>query len=102
MAVLRAVRAVRVEDEDAEGKGPSRELIEKLVLLEAIGTRGCSLEELTVLLGLSMGLVSAVAESTTPLVSDGFVFREGVRVTVTPAGEAWFEQQLAHLSPGGR
>ncbi len=85
----------QTEHDNEEQKGPSREEIETLCILYAVGTNGCNERELVTRLGLSHTLTSAVIESIQPLlVANRVVLDEG-RIACTDAGHQWLRERLA-------
>lgn len=82
-------------------RGPSREEIESLCILHAIGARGCRGSELATRLGLSPALAGLVSESIGPLVSAGWVEQEEERISRTDRGSRWLKQRLSDWSVRG-
>jgi DNA-binding IclR family transcriptional regulator len=84
-------------ESDGEYRGPSREEIESLCLLHAMGERGCLTTDLAKGLGLSPALASRLVHAVTPLVQAGWVEVQDDRFSVTDAGAAWLADRLAAL-----
>jgi hypothetical protein len=81
---------------DDEGKkGPSREEIETLCILHAVGQRGCRNDDLAPRLGLSSSLARAIVAGVEPLVIQGWLFREETRLVLTDAGRERLKGSLA-------
>lgn len=78
----------------------TREEIEELCILHAIGARGCALGELPERLGLSPTLVGVVTESLAGLLGAGRLARERDVVFPTAAGRAWLAKRLGELGVG--
>ncbi len=87
----------RTSGEDGRNLPPSREEIETLCILHAIGLHGCQADDLATLLGLSPGLASAVAESVQPLISLGWVDLNDNHFSLTDAGHQWLKQRRSAL-----
>jgi hypothetical protein len=69
-----------VESEGAKkgSKGPSRQVIEELCLIGAVGSGGCTVHELTDRLGLSPLLAEVVEKSARTLELQGYLsFKDG-------------------------
>ena len=75
----------------------TREEIEKLCILHAVGVGGCTLCDLPERLGLSPTLTHAVAESLGPLLTLGWLVNDGGAVTRTEAGQRWLTRRLSEL-----
>lgn len=78
----------------------TREEIENLCILHAIGDQGCPLGDLPARLGLSPTLVSAVTESLTGLLGTGWIRREDDTLTQTEKGREWLTRRLLELGVG--
>jgi hypothetical protein len=77
--------------------GISREEIESLCILHAVGTAGCDAQDLATRLGLSHTLAAAVAESTLPLIAEGLLDDTGGCIARTAAGDQRLQERLAAL-----
>lgn len=77
-------------EETKSPKGPSRQLIEELCLLGAVGSAGCTVDELTRRLGLSPLLSKAVEKSAMTLVGQGYLSVAEAQISQTEAGRAHF------------
>lgn len=66
----------------------SRESVESLCLLHAIGDR-CEIVDLPARLGLAASLTKVLAEAIAPLVAQGLVLQSGEVLGVTSAGRSW-------------
>lgn len=77
----------------------TREEIENLCILHAVGDQGCPLADLPERLGLSPTLVAAVAESLTGLIGLGWLVRNE-KVMLTEEGRAWLGRRLLELGVG--
>ncbi len=83
--------------EDDEKPGPSREEIETLCILHAVGPHGCPVHDLARLLGLSPGLAPAVAAGVEPLIRAGWVDRRDDQFSLTDTGQEWLKARLSDL-----
>ena len=84
--------------------GPSREEIETLCMLHAVGLDGCSVAELPARLGLSPTLAAQFALAIAPLVGRGWLARDGDRISQTETGRERLTLRLSELGvavPGG-
>ena len=72
----------------------SREEIESLCLLAALGNESCTAVALTERLGLSPALADAVDQSIATLVTCGRVQRNDSGLEVTAAGIAWYQDRI--------
>lgn len=89
---------VRTADDGDKRRGPSREEIENLCMLHAVGPRGCRMGDLPARLGLSATLVSAVAECVEILIRLGWLEQhDDDHLLLTDAGHAWLGERLADL-----
>ncbi len=77
-------------EETKNPKGPSRQVIEELCLLGAVGSGGCTVDELTRRLGLSPLLSEAVEKSAMTLVRQGYLSLTEAQIWQTEAGQAHF------------
>ncbi len=75
----------------------TREEIETLCLLHAVGPHGCPVGELAARLGLSSTVASAVAESIVPLVGAGRLAMDDGSIRRTREGDRWLAQRLSEL-----
>jgi hypothetical protein len=75
----------------------SRAEAETLIVLNAIGTKGCALGDIALRLGLSSTLADVIAGSLHPLVSGGLLVVDGQMVCLTPFGREHLSQRLADL-----
>ncbi len=75
----------------------TREEIETLCLLHAVGPHGCPVGELAARLGLSATLAPAVTESIAPLIGTGRLAMTDNIVTRTATGDHWLTQRLSEL-----
>lgn len=82
---------------DEATTNPSREEIETLCLLYAVGEGRRSLTDLTSRLGLSPALVGAVTESIQPLVTAELLELDEQGVTRTDAGARHLDDRLRGL-----
>lgn len=89
----------RIDSGGGENRGPSREEIEILCILHAIGQHGCRADNLATLLGLSPGLASAVADGIGPLISAGWVDLHDDHLSLTDAGFQRLTHRLLELLP---
>jgi hypothetical protein len=87
------------DSEDNKSR-PSREEIETLCILHAVGGVGCDAGDLSVRLGLSTTLASAVAESIQPLVAEGLLQNEDGWIERTDGGDRRLTARLAALGVG--
>lgn len=87
----------RTTDAEGENTAPSREEIETLCILHAIGSHGCDMNDLAELLGLSRGLAAAVVEGTGQLISAGWVELNDSRFSLTDEGRDWLKQRRSAL-----
>jgi predicted transcriptional regulator len=87
----------RTDGEDDKKSGPSREEIESLCILHAIGVAGCRVNDLARMLGISAGLAFAVAASVEPLIRAGWVERCEDQLSLTVAGHGWLMKRLSEL-----
>jgi DNA-binding MarR family transcriptional regulator len=83
--------------EDNKKRGPSREEIESLCILHAVGPHGCLVRDLATLLGLSAGIASAVAAGVEPLIRAGWVDRRDDQFSLTEPGREWLKNRLSEL-----
>jgi len=83
--------------DDEQRRAPSREEIESLCILDAVGDDGCEAGELAARLGLSPTIAYAVAEGAAPLIGAGLLERRGDRFTLTDSGYAWLRERLTEL-----
>ena len=74
--------------------GPSREQIETLCVLHAVGLGGCRTEDLAERLGLSPTLAAVVAGGMDALVMRGWLEEGKGRFAVTESGDEWLKQRL--------
>lgn len=72
--------------------------IERLCIMQAIGSDGSTMLELAAELGLSGSLVDAVSAAVSPLLQHGHVEMREVRLAVTEAGQSWMHERLAALA----
>jgi DNA-binding MarR family transcriptional regulator len=77
--------------------GPSREEIESLCILHAVGVLGCPARDLAARLGLSRELASAVAAGIEPLIRAGWIERRDEHVSLTDAGRQQLDRRLSDL-----
>jgi hypothetical protein len=77
--------------------GLSRDEIETLCILHAVGPDGCSVAELPVRLGISPTLAAHVVLAAAPLVDRGWLAREGDRMAPTEAGRERLTLRLSEL-----
>ncbi len=78
----------------------TREEIENLCIVHAIGDQGCPLGDLPARLGLSPSLAAAVTESLTGLIGMGWIRRADETLTRTEEGRAWLRRRLLELGVG--
>jgi len=79
----------------------SREEIETLCVLSAIGEEGCPIGDLATRLGLSRTLAGAVADGMRALVDQGLLACEDDQFFLTEEGVDMLETRLAELGIGG-
>lgn len=87
----------RTAGEDGQKPAPSREEIETLCILHAIGPHGCHVDDLAALLGLSPGLASVVAAGIQPLIFAGWVELHDTQFSLTDAGREWLQERRSTL-----
>ncbi len=87
-------------EEANQRRGPSREEIETLCILHAVGRRGCHTSDLPARFGLSPALADVLAEATAPLCAAGWLSVEDDRVATTDAGDRYLAERLAELGVG--
>jgi hypothetical protein len=87
----------RKAGEDVQNLSPSREEIETLCILHAIGPHGCHTYDLATQLGLSPGLAQVVADGIQPLISLGWVDLNDNHFSLTESGHAWLEERRSAL-----
>ena len=80
---------------EEERRGPSREEIETLCVLHAVGADGCWTGDLAERLGLSPSLAALVAGGMDPLIRKGWLEERNGRFVVTDVGQEWLSQRLA-------
>ncbi len=78
-----------------ETSAPSREEIEIICLLQAVGTNPCTVSELTERLGLSRLLGSALVEAMQTLVSKDWLSLRDDQLALTDAGRFWLNERLS-------
>jgi hypothetical protein len=76
---------------------PSREEIEYLCLVHAVGPDGCATPKLAQRLGLSPELSQCIDEAVVVLLQDGRLESSCDSLTVTAAGREWLQRRLAEL-----
>lgn len=79
--------------QDREECKLSREEIENLCILHAVGEIGCPSEALAGRLGLSEGLKAAVASAVQTIVARGWLVQELDRLVPSPAGNQWLRER---------
>lgn len=72
----------------------SRGEIERACVLQAIGVEGCTVNELTIRLGLGPTLTPAVAEALTPLIQAAHVAWREDRIALTSEGDEWLQVRI--------
>ena len=82
-----------IRTHDDKPSALSRGEIEELCLLSVIPDEGCTVNELTSRLGLSLLLAEAVKEATVKLANAGWVQELDGRVTITAEGKAWAKER---------
>lgn len=90
----------RTADVGGAPSRPSREDIECLCILHAVGKGGCFVADLAGLLGLSPGLSPAISEGIKPLIAAGWLQLHDDRLTRTDQGAAWLQDRLAAFLKG--
>jgi predicted transcriptional regulator len=88
------------DSNEGDHRAPSREEIECLCILHAVGVAGCPTGELASRLGLSPSLSSSVAEGAEPLIRRGWLDRADDRFSLTEAGHTWLTERLSDLKVG--
>jgi hypothetical protein len=83
--------------EKGKNRGPSREEIETLCVLHAVGPHGCPEGGLAARLGLSPALASAVAEGIAPLIRAGWVDLQDDQLSLTESGNRRLRERLSEL-----
>lgn len=85
--------------EKRNGRSLSRSEIESLCLVHAIGSSGCSENELPERLGLAPSLAPVLAQCVGELIQAGWIGTVDGRFTVTDAGRAALADTLAEQNP---
>lgn len=80
-----------------ETPAPSREEVETLCILHAIGPGNCPKGDIATRLGLSSALTTVVAEGIEPLIARGWLELRDDRFWLTEAGHAWMKRRLSEL-----
>lgn len=80
-----------------ERSGPSRQEIETLCILHAIGSSGCPVADLAPRLGFPTTLGGVVSESVNLLIFEGRVERRDERFALTDTGRDWLLTTLARF-----
>ncbi len=83
--------------DEGESRAPSREEVETLCILHAVGPHGCPRADLATRLGLSSALAVAVAEGVEPLVARGWLALHDDRFSLTGPGHDWMQTRLSEL-----
>lgn len=89
------------DSQHTERSRPSRQEIEALCILHAIGDDGCEAHALAGRLGFPNTLANTISLGASSLVEQGLVCVEAARFSRSDKGARWLRERLAELSPEG-